>query len=293
MENPQTIENKLESCKLARTIAAKSLYTTLSLLLNGRKPISEAELRDTWLEQMQKEDAIFPEGWYSPPPNGIVVLFGTANDTRLDYRSLRPEDSWPKSDIYLDEAEGLLYAYASPVHKKTGIIGDFGITLYFGTNKELQELLKTALELDRSIQKEIKPGQKLSEIYELAEQTIKKAALDSKITSITDPASLNIGHTVPASYESWTDQQKGYMATEKMASVISQARRFISPVEILEVQQGMALTIEPRPKAINQTDLPMVSYHTICLIHTDGRTELLENFDDLFRLARMDYMLTQ
>lgn len=290
MENPQTIENKLESCRLARSIATKSLYTALSNLLNSEEPISEAKLRDAWLQEMIKEDAIFPEGWYWPPPHGIGVLFGTENDSRLDYDSLRPDQIWPKDNIYLDRKAGLIYAFASPVHKDTGIIGDFGITLYFGDNKDLQKILKTALEIDRAIEKGIKPGQKLSDIYELAQRTIKQAGLDNKITSVTDPASINIGHTVPASYEPWSKEQQKNIQSGKMASVISQARRFISAIENLEVQPGMGLTIEPRPKAIDQPNLPMVSYHTICLIHTDGKTELLENFDDLFRLAAMDYM---
>lgn len=291
MENPQSIEYKLHCCKIARTIAATTLHRALSELLDSRKPISEVNLRDRWLKKMRNEGAIFPDGWYCPPPSGITVLFGTEKNHRIDYNSLRSKSMWPRKDQYLNRKNGLIYAFASPVHKKTGIIGDFGVTLYFGKNQQVQKLLKTTLQINKRIQKGIKPGQAFSKIFTLAKKEIRKVGLENKITSTTDPASTNIGHTVPASYEKWTEEQTKSLRTKKMSSIISSSRRFINAIEVLQVKRGMAMTIEPRLKPLRHQNLPIVSLHTIGLIHPDGRVELLENFHELFQLAGMEYML--
>ncbi len=280
------IEYTFESCRLTRKIAAQTLYTALSTLLSGSELISEVSLRNAWLNALRRENAILPDGWYVPPPHGIAVLFGNEDNERLNYDSLRSEEIWPREDHILDRDKGLLYAYASPVHKETGMIGDFGITLYFGSNPTVCNLLKTTLKINRDIKNSITSKQKLSDVYHNAETLLGRAGCRSNVRGVSSEGRLNIGHTVPVlSKELMKEQQ------ETIASTISHARVFISDMEDLKIQNGMAFTIEPRPRFIEHPQLPMVSYHTICLVHEGGSTELLEDFDDLFRLANMEYML--
>lgn len=292
------IEQKLEICKSTRQIAARTLHTVLGELLHSGQPISESRLRDKWLEELRKNPSIFPDGWYLPPPHGIGVLIGTTNqDSRQNYKSLRPEEMWPREDIVLNKEHPIMYAFASPVDRKTGIIGDFGMTLYFGDDPEIIHHLKICLQLDQEIYEKMQVGMSFSKVSQIAEEQLELHGLINKVTSITDPAGVNIGHTLPASYEDWSSEefaiiQKGEARWEEVAQLISKKRRFLSKMEKLQIKPGMALTNESRPTVENKPHIPMASFHTIVVFHSDGKKELLTNFDEIFRLTGMDYMFT-
>jgi hypothetical protein len=289
-----TKEEDLQTCKLTRKIAADSLFSALSYLLK-KKNVSEVDLRDKWLEEMNKNNFIFPEGWYSPPPKGICVLFGTDSDNkRLNYESLRPEEMWPRDDIFLNQKEGIIYVYASPVDKKTGIIGDFGMTIYFGKNKLIQKYLSICYGINKKIYEFIKVGMPFSEIYKFAEEIIKKHGLYNKITSITDPAATNIGHTIPPPSSSWEKNEQIIFESEQIKDIkkiVSSKRKFVSSIEKFKIQGDMSITIEPRPRVCNKPEIPMISYHNICVINKNERIELLTDFEKIFQLVGMDYML--
>ncbi len=290
------IEKKLQICKSTRNIAADSLYATLKSLL-GKEGVSEVSLRKRWLEEMNKHASIFTEGWYSPPPCGIAVLFGTDSDnlsSRLNCENFRPKEAWPRDDVFLDWKSGILYAYASPVDKKTGIIGDFGMTVYFGNDPVIQTHLKTCYEMNKSVFDSVKTGRKFSKIYGFAEKFMMQRGLNNKITSTSDPAGTNIGHTVPGLSGRWTEEEQKILESENMKDVkqiISAKRKFVSSIESSETINGMAVTVEPRPRVRDMPEVPMMSYHTICLIHEEGITEHLTDFDNIFRLTKMDYMI--
>ena len=72
--------------------------------------------------------------------------------------------------------------------------------------------------------------------------------------------------------------------------MISEKRIYVRASEEQQVKKGMAFTIEPRPRAVNKTKIPMVSLHSICAIHENGEKELITGFDELFNLAGMEYM---
>lgn len=167
---PITIKERLMVCQSTREIASNSLWSTLADLLKEDK-VSEQSLHQKWLEEMTKNDSIFQEGWYSPPPEGICVLFGTdTNHDRLNYLSLRPEDMWSREDILLDKQTGIIYVYASSVDKKTGIIGDFAMTIYLGENLLIQEHLSISYRLNKEITKFALVGQSLSDIFQYADK---------------------------------------------------------------------------------------------------------------------------
>ncbi|MBU2632480.1 hypothetical protein KKG52_02080 [Patescibacteria group bacterium] len=98
--------------------------------------------------------------------------------------------------------------YASPVDRKTGIIGDFEMTLYFGKNPQIAGLLKTNLEIIKELFVFAKIGMSLSEITKKGLLIIKEKGLSNNVLSINDPTSTNIGHTIPFSYEKLSKSEK-------------------------------------------------------------------------------------
>jgi hypothetical protein len=247
---------------------------------------------------MQKNKHIFPDGWYTPPPHGIIALF--ADDTNIDrvnFQSVRPEKHWPRNDVFLNTKTGLLCLYASPVDKKSGVIGDFGLTLYFGDNQDIQTLLVKILDIDRQIFEFAKPGMKLSQISQYAENILHKNRMENQVVSRTDNAVVNIGHTIPVTYETWNQQEQeilklGTTNWEETKDMISSKRKFVNDIEPLTIQSDFGVTIEPRAKLLDKPELPVsLYYHTIALFRENGEKELLTNFDELFSFIGMNYMI--
>lgn len=290
------LHDKLEICKQTRKIAADALYKVLKELLASNNPISEVTLRDAWLTEMHKNKNIFPEGWYMPPPYGMIVLFGTDNHVeRVNYQSARPQEKWPRDDIFLDKKNGLIYCYASPVNKKTGIIGDFGVTLYFGKDNEIRNLLIHCFEADKTIFEALHLDMQLGEVAEISIKILKNYELQNETLAITDKGENVLGHTIPDGFDDWTEQEKNIYKQknwQKIKDIISKKRINVKNHESTIIKENSAITIEPRPKNIRKPDLPKsLSYHTIALFKSDRSTELLTGFDELFTLTGMDYMI--
>ncbi len=288
------ISNKLETCRRVRLVAAESLYNALSQILKQKK-VSETQLRDRWLLEMRKNSQIFPEGWYIPPPNGIAVLFASNKDiTRVSPKSLRPKEFWPRNDIYLDKTNGIVLLYASPVDKISCIIGDFGLILYLGKNKKIQKHLKICYKAVYEIFNYAKIGMKFSELNIFTHTLLKSKGLVSNLSSPTDPISTNIGHTIPFSYKELTsDEIKIFRGDkwEEISNMISKKRIFVNSEEKFKIRKGMAFTIEPRPFIPNNSQIPTAFFHTIAIFKENGQKELLTDFNELFKLVEMDYML--
>ncbi len=291
------MNDKLEICKKTREIAATSLYKTLEKVLNTRKKISESEFRDLWLSELRKQKSIFLDGWYISPPHGIGVLFATdKNPQRISHKSLRPKLSWPRNNIFLNTKNGIALFYASPVDKKTGIIGDFGMTIYFGKNAAIINHMKKCLEITKKTFSYIKNKMTLSEIAEYTNQLLLLNHVENGVTSSTDPTGFNSGHTIPATEQSWSEIEQKILFSnkstwEEKCKVISEKRNFVNSSQKLKIKPGLAFTIEPRPIVKENPNIPMVLFHSIVLVKTNGKKELLTDFDDIFRLTNMDYML--
>ncbi|MEK9175998.1 MAG: hypothetical protein AAB520_00990 [Patescibacteria group bacterium] len=291
--------DKLKICKQTREIASGALYKTLKKLLKSKKPISEVMLRDAWLLEMRKNKNIFPDGWYDPPPHGIIILFATdKNVDRLNFKSARPKEFWPRGDVFLDRKNGIVLLYSSPVDKKSGIIGDFEMTLYFGKNKIIKNQLKTNLGIIYKIFEDTREGIKLSDICLCGTKLLKKNKFVNIVYSVLDPTTTNLGHTIPFSYENMTSQEirilkSGNKNWERAYTMISKKRKFVNRIESLKLKSPMAVTIEPRSKIKNKKDSPLVAFHGIMLFKENGENELLTNFDKIFKLAGMNYMLSK
>lgn len=287
----QQKEDNLEICKRTRIFASDTLYTVLKEVLDSKEKISEAAFRDRWLAEMQKNKNIFPEGWYSPPPFGIAVIFGgIGEDFRRDYKSLRPPESWPREDILFDENHPHVYAYASPVDRATGIIGDFAGAFYLGKDEEIRRLHKLSLQLDKEIFDFVERDMTFAEIFQFAEKKMKEYGLINNDQRITDPTTINIGHTIPFLDR---DVIKKHISWDDVKNLISKNRTFLNAKETMKVKSNMAFTIEPRTVLKKNVTIPIGKYHTIALFHEDGTKELLTNFNNLFTLTGMDYMIQQ
>ena len=288
--------NKLNVCKITREIVADCLYETLSELLEQTTQFSEVQLRDNWLAKIRTHKNIFRDGWYIPPPHGVIVLFGADDDIkRISTSSMRPEEFWPKDDIYFDKYKGIMFLYFSSVDKKTGIIGDFGMSLYFGKIQKIKDHLKLCFYLDNKIFDYAQVGMRLSDITKFVLNLYQKHNLTNNIASSTDSTGTNVGHTIPVSYEDWNEEElkilkNGKNEWQSASDMISKKRMFENIQETLQIKPGMAITIEPRPSVLNDPTIPMVYFHTIALFKEDGTKELLTNFDKILNLVKMDYI---
>lgn len=289
------MQNKLSICKSTREIAADTLFTVLTNLLSSDNPISELDLANAWLLELRKHKEIFKDGWYSPPPHGIGVLFSSENNIdRTNYKSLRPSQNWPQKDVFLNRENGIAYLFASPVNKQTGIIGDFGLTIYFGKNKKIIDHLITTYKLNKEIFYHTEINTKFAEITNYASKLCKEKKLINTIESSTDPTGTNIGHTIPSTDKNWPIQEKELLKNttwEEVCKTISSRRIFLNNTEQTVLTEGMGITIEPRPQSTIDNEIPMVSFHTIGLFYKNGEKELLTNFDEIFKLANMNYLL--
>ncbi|HWY79578.1 MAG TPA: hypothetical protein VNW29_04420 [Candidatus Sulfotelmatobacter sp.] len=297
-EDTLTTEAKLETCKVTKQIAGQSLAKGLHKLLATNEPISEVMLRDAWLTALRKNASLFPDGWYMPPPHGIAVVFGSVGkESRSNFQSLRPQKMWPQDNIFLNRDSSLITCYASPVDKKTGMFGDFGVTLYFGNDSAVKSQLQQCLQIDREIFDFIEVGKSFAEVYTFSMKLLKSYGLANDITSNADPTTTNIGHTVSGLDEAWTLQelhiiQEGETNWDAVKTMIGKKRKFVNSVEQTRYMPGMGVTLEPRPTVIKNPEIPMVWLHNTILINPDGSKELLTSFEDAFRVISMDYMLT-
>jgi hypothetical protein len=292
-----TLRQKLETCQRLRAIASHSLAASLKTSLFMDTPLSEVAFRDTFLSHLREKPDLFPEGWYTPPPHGIGVLFGsTERNSRHNYHSLRPEHMWPKDSIFLDQKNGMAYLFASPVDRQTGIIGDFGLTLYLGNDERIIEYIKLCYRVVCEIYEGYRTGMRFSDAYLLAEDVVSNYRLRNEVTSTTDPAGLDYGHTIPGISDEWTIQEQALFKNADSSwlpfkNALSRKRVFISPIEDAVFSAGMAVTLEPRLTSLHDAGLPMISFHTVVVFWEDGSKELLTNFDEIFRVAGMGYML--
>lgn len=288
--------NNLDIVKRTRKISADSLFTVFKNVLSTTKQISEAQFRDLWLKELRIYKEIFPNGWYDPPPFGIVVLFAAPKDKRADFVNLRPKEFWPRDDIFLDRKEGYLYLFASPVDRKTAITGDFGINIYFGKDEKVIEHLTHSSEIDRKIFGFAQVDMTSTDVFNFAEKEITRSGLRINIRSVTGRNNFNTGHTIPFAFEDLiADEKKTLLASEKnwngVKTMISTKRKFVMLDESWKIKPGMAFTIEPGLKIEKDISIPMTMLHHTAIFYKDGSKELLTNFDEIFKLVGMDYML--
>jgi hypothetical protein len=272
-----------------RQAGAAALATVLRRAL---PEASEYALAGDWLAEMRKDERLLFDGWYQPPPGGLSVLIGEPDRyARLMYRSLRDPAIWPRTDIALS-LESLIYCFASPTDRHTGLIGDLGGTFYAGPSERIREHLSVSLWVSAQVAAHAQVGMEFRELYHYAQTLISKVDADLRnfVTSATDGGASNIGHTVPWSYEDPSPEAKACIATGdagRIAELISNKRIFLNADARDSILPTTAFTVEPR---IVSQSLPLTSFHLI-VTFLEGRRSVCAGLSPIFSQFGMDKYL--
>ncbi|MCL2338999.1 MAG: hypothetical protein FWC51_03555 [Proteobacteria bacterium] len=239
----------------AREAAIAAFLKTLSDM--DQKIVTEIEFRDMWLRNIAMIGTIIADGWYNPPPRGAAVLFGPRNNPdRISFTSLRAEKFWPTHKNTADWKNGFIYAYCSPVHKETGIIGDVSFCLYLGKDKRLRDHFINAHTATAALLAQLPTVSNSLDLFKLSQTVFADYNLANNIASINDPLNNNIGHTFPSIGPIETKT-----LTQAQKDRISHARRFINGGEPFDFADGMQFTIEPQLTSVADPTLPKVTLH--------------------------------
>lgn len=276
------IDSVIEIRKISEQIALKSLIN-----IEG---ISEAELKDRIILEFAKHNEIFPEGYYSPPPKGIAVLFAEKPYDRFRYDNLRNSEYWSNDNFKFNKnTVGMIYF--SPVNRKTNMIGDIGFTFYTGDDEEIKQHIKNCYNAILDIAKYIKIGMKFSDICIFANNFLKNKLKMTKWVALnSDPnQTINLGHTIPGSFE--TNLVFGN-TFEEVRETIKKGRIPFIDTEKFVIPNTCAFTVESRLEDLNNPNLPSVHFHFI-VCFDNGKKTILENFEEIFKTVGMDYMNTK
>lgn len=269
-----------------RRAAVQALASAVTTALSQAPAPSEADLRDAWLSELRAQPALLPDGWYSPPPGGLAVLIGEppAYD-RLGLPSLRAQDAWPRSERRWS-TESVVYAYASPVDRATGLIGDLAVVLYAGASERISEHLRECRRLAEAIAEQAEVGMAFADLYAWARTELQARGYANDIASSTDPAGTNVGHTVPLTEVGRTPREAFPDCSDaELRSALGRARLFLSPDETARIMPGTVLTIEPR---ISAAGLPTVGFHLMVAFDEQGNRTLIDELgaaEDAYRRA--------
>lgn len=276
------LTNGIEMCKKTRALAAEAIASTL--VENDLSEKKFCEKLDAKLHQKPNWD----QGWYSPPPKGLAALFGLK---RVSYDSLRKEEFWPDNKFIFSKGT-LGYVYASPVNKETGMIGDFGLTLYNGQDSKIISHIKLCLELTEKTAEYAQVGMELKDVYNYCQKLMAEHGLNNqRMIAVNDSGKNNIGHTIPWSHEQSTETEletiKGHNF-EKLKNLISSKRINLTDQQAYKISPTIAFTIEPR---MENAESPLVSFHMI-VAFKNGEKEILANFQPVFRVLGLDKLIS-
>jgi Metallopeptidase family M24 len=278
--------DKVAVCAATRTWAA-------SVVADSLKPgveISEAEFSQFALNAFSKNADVTQSGWYEPPPGGVAALFAVPPDyERLEFDTLRKETYWPQKDRILSQ-DGVGLLYVSPVHRETGIIGDFGITVYRGSSPEVLDHFAKCLNTLERVASEVEVGMALLEVHERAQQLFKANGLtNARTVTWTDKTGTNLGHTIPWSYEVPEESESKVIKTgdmNQLKDLISNKRLYLNTKETFLIPETIAFSLEARLESIENPSLPNVFYHFI-IAFDRRKKKVLANYNEIFDAVGM------
>jgi len=274
---------RIKICQLVREETAR----ITNEILKKNSALSEVDFRNLTIKNLFDQRELHQSGWYDPPPFGVAALFSQAPYTRLQFDTLRSKKFWPQKENFLTkESVGIIYL--SPVHRESGIIGDFGATFYYGKDEKIVRHLKKSLSLLEKVTDFIEIGMEFRKIHEFAQQLFQKNEVNNHRTTVhNDPAGTNLGHTVPWTYEDPTTEEEKIIEDgdiETLRNLISKKRIYINALEKFKIPSTIAFTFEARLEDSENSHLPNAFYHLIvCFIN--GKKTILKNFECIF-LAR-------
>lgn len=244
-------EKGIPAFNYARGKAYSGLEKTLDELF-GKPEVTETMFRDRWSENMSGSDVI-ADGWYSPPPKGIAVL----TDGRVNFDSLRNSCNW--SDGTAIDWDGVLYAYASPVDRRTGLIGDISVTLYFGKDQKIRDHVRRCHDATIELFERLGEAESAGDLFRMSQSVFEKHRLKSTVISRTDNMPINLGHTFPCLNEA----PEGETLSEDEKNGISRARKFLNSSAEWGFENGLQFTVEPQLVSLDDPDLPKITQHYV------------------------------
>jgi hypothetical protein len=253
--------------------------------------LSEQQFADSLDKEIGNNRSLYTDGWYSPPPNGIAVLFGQPKSfDRLRFDTLRKEEYWPRSDQKL-EAGSAGIIYASPVHKASGTIGDLGLTIYRGEDQTIRSHLVNCLNVMERAADLAQVGMEFRELHRLTQRLFKDAELhNARTITWTDKVGTNLGHTIPWSFEMPNPSERQIIDAGNLTSlkdVISKKRINVNNVEQFKIPENIAFTLEARLESSTDPKMPNTFYHLI-IAFQNSKKSIHSNFNQIFTAARMD-----
>ncbi|PIR68060.1 hypothetical protein COU49_02685 [Candidatus Nomurabacteria bacterium CG10_big_fil_rev_8_21_14_0_10_35_16] len=288
----ELLKNRVLISKTLRTKTAN----TIAKILSDNKNISEIQFRDLLKSKLLNNKNVHREGYYNPPPFGIATLFGSEkNFSRLSFGTLRDKEKWPKDNNIFKKEGGIGTIYVSPVHLATGMVGDYGISIYNGKNKLIQKHFKNCVEILKKIAEFAEVGMEFRELYSYYNKLLKK--YNTKKTYIilqkhNKKVGDNLGHTIPWSYEKPTKKEQEIISGKdfgKIKDLICSKRIFLNFTAKFKIPPTIAFTIEFRSESKKPPILPNTSFH-IMVLFINGKKTILQNFDNVFKATGMDYM---
>ncbi|MEV0679180.1 M24 family metallopeptidase [Actinosynnema sp. NPDC050436] len=179
-----------------RMVVAEAFIRTLREL-RERGNVTEVGFRDHWHRVVVESGEMTWDGWYPPPLMGMAVLFATAADpSRVNFRTFRDGESFV-SRATLDPVDGIVLGYASNVHRRTGLPGDFATTVYLGREQRLLDHFRQAADVCREIASVVRPDLTAGELPAEALTALARRGLGGTTHSDTDPDGHNVGHSLP------------------------------------------------------------------------------------------------
>lgn len=278
------VNSKIQVLKETRNITQKAFEKVFREVLESKNKISEEDFASQFLIEIGKSGQLFPQGWYQPPPNGVGVLFATdENPRRITFKTLRSKDWWPKGNVYLDKQKGLVVFYFSSVDRKTGIIGDFGKTIYVGKDPDFLKQIENTKSLISQIYNCAEVGMKISNLFKKAEKLfLSRGFINDWWISTTDKTGTNFGHTIPGVSPPYQGEEMAIFDSnsnwQDVCNFISKRRIFFNGLEETKIEPPFALTIEPRLKDKNNPNVPPIYFHTIAIFNEDGKKEHLKPY---------------
>ena len=255
----------------------------------SQKSFSENALTQAWLSELRKHPEIYDDGWYAPPPHGVISVFGKSVDgfVRVNQPSFRPESEWPRDGKFYNP-DDIILAYASPIDRDTSLIGDFGLNIYNGDDKSIRDHFENVLRATLYIAEYARVGIEFCELYEFAMTHGTRQGFSNNIESTTDTAGTNIGHTIPLSFESDPahGQINGARTYDDVKEIIRSSRIFVNGAEHQKIEPNMAFTIEPR---FSTEKMPNTMFH-LTMIFEGGEKRICHGFQPVMEQMNMGYL---
>jgi hypothetical protein len=285
-----SLSDNIQKCIDTRAQSMELTDGVLEAFEDGR---SEVDLRTDLLTALASESDIHRDGWYSPPPRGVGVLFADPGHTnRSKFPSIRREPHWPKPDYILTpETTGMVYM--SPAHAASGIIADFGFSFYRGTDPEIQQHLTLCLQTLEDIADHAATGMRFCDLNAFGQKLYKERKINNQwLTATHNPNSTTLGHTVPWSYELPTEAERAAIQTGSMnelKDIISHKRLYVDKDQAFPIPDTIAFTVESQLASNDHPELPNVFFHLI-VTFIEGQKRILGGFNPIFDTLGMNYI---